>query len=131
MIAHDDYYMKVVFDETHKIIEHTWKATSAELNDDGFKSQLVIFGDLILKHKPKGVTADTTNFLFTMAPEVQQWVAENFFPKVIEVGCKKYALQVSEDVFTQVSVENTVENEGAIHFKYFESIESAKNWVIQ
>ena len=133
MVVHSDKFMDVVLDKENNIIEHFWKETSTDLSDNTFKDQLNKFRELIVQYKPKGVTVDTTKFLFPLTPEIQQWVGETFFPPIIAVGVKKYALQVSPDIFAQVSVESVIEEESKDQFitKYFDNLESAKQWVIK
>lgn len=98
-----------------------------------FQKAVKTFGDIIEENKPSGITADTREFLFTMTPDIQKWTAETFFPRVMNAGCKKYALQVSADVFTQVSVEQTIEEDHQQSFitKYFEDPEKARDWLLE
>lgn len=126
-IVYNDEYMKVEFNRPLNIIEHTWKSTSEKLDDNDFRRQLGIFQNIILEKKPKAISADTKEFLFTLSPMTQEWIAATFFPAIIAIGVKKYALQVSADIFTQVSVEQVVENQ-VFATRYFENAESAREW---
>lgn len=131
MKVYDDYLMEVYYHADTNIIVHIWKGTSADLTDELFKEQLVKFREIIVKHKAKGVAADTTHFLFAMTPEVQDWVVSDFFGVIIPAGLRKYGLTVSRDTLTQLSVEQVVDDEKSEEFttRYFDDFEACKAWV--
>jgi len=133
MEKYDDKFMSVTHDSANNIFLHVWKITSETLTDSEFLKQLGIFKDLIVKHKPKAICADMRQFLYTMSPEIQKLTGEDFFPAIISVGVKKYALTVSTDIFTQLSVEQTIAQEKEERFTtlYFDDLEKAKNWAIE
>jgi len=130
MEKYDDKYMSVTHDEEKNVFFHVWKSTSETLTDGDFLKQLDIFKKMIVSNKPKALCADMRQFLYIMSPEIQKLTGEDFFPAIISVGVKKYALTVSADVFTQVSVEQTIAEEKEQRFvtKYFDNIEEAKKW---
>ncbi len=130
MQIHDDQFMTVHYDNQANIIKHVWKSTSADLTDDLFKKQLELFTKLIVDRKAKAVAADTRDFLFGLSVEIQEWIVANFFGLIIPAGVKKYALTVSSDMLTQVSIEQVIEDEKTQSFatKYFDDFDKAFEW---
>jgi hypothetical protein len=130
MEKYDDKYMSVTHDHDNNVLFHLWKPSSEFLTDEEFRKQLSTFKELIIGNKPKAVYVDTRQFLYTMPPETQKWASEDFFPAIISVGVKKYGLMVSADIFTQVSIEQTMTEEKEQRFvtRYFDDLEAAKKW---
>ncbi len=117
--------------EVSKLITQTWKATSENLTAKGFKSQMLELAKYFEELQPEKVLIDMRKFFFAVNPELQDWVNKNVNSKLAKVNAKT-AFVVSNDLFTKISVEQTLdENDGAaVNSKFFDDYENAKTWLI-
>ena len=69
---------------------------------------------------------------FTIMPYIQEWTNQSIFIPSLSIGLNKSAFVVSEDLFIQVSIEQTMsETEGdKFTICYFDNKEEAKNWIL-
>jgi hypothetical protein len=70
---------------------------------------------------------------YTIAPEVQEWVADEIAPRAIQAGQNKIATILSQNIFSQVSTQQMME-EGDIPLiqqQYFEDVETASQWLFE
>ncbi|OQY01016.1 MAG: hypothetical protein B6I20_08100 [Bacteroidetes bacterium 4572_117] len=66
--------------------------------------------------------------------ENQEWTQNDWFPRAEKAGLKYYAFILADDVFGQVSAEQTNEKadeEGNIKIEYFDSKEKAVAWLAE
>lgn len=64
-----------------------------------------------------------------LSVEDQHWVSTDLIPRAAAF-VDKIAVVVSTDVFRKFAAKNILEKErGKLNFQYFESIESAENWL--
>lgn len=124
-------YQTINLLEDGSIINNVWSPSTATLDEEGFKKEIEHFEAQISQHKPKAILGDTLQLRFPISPEVQQWIGEFLFPSVARAGVKKYAVIVSVDLITQLSVEQTVDEEksGSFVFRYFSDSNKALEWL--
>jgi hypothetical protein len=64
--------------------------------------------------------------------EVNDWFLKEFNPKMIELGMQYEAIVQSEDLFSQLSTEDLIEDsklkEIGYHMRLFDSVEKALEW---
>lgn len=125
-------YDVIYVDETHGIVKNEWQPATINMTWDEFKFELIELKKIVVANKTKGILGDTKLLQFSIAPEYQTWIAENYFPEVLAAGLKKYGIIVSTDLLTELSVEQTIEEVQANPFesKYFDTQEKAYKWLI-
>ena len=128
MTIFESTYQAIVFN--NNILVQTWKEDSEKMNSELFKSEMVKLGEAFDSKKPESVLINMLNFTFAVAPGVQDWVNKNVNSKLIEYKTKKLGFIVNSDLFTKISVEQTLEeNEGSqLTNKYFENEKDALEW---
>ncbi len=66
--------------------------------------------------------------------DANEWVAEYWMPKTIELGLEKIAHVFSPDIFTQIAAENMQENsliyQDTLEVRTFECYDQAKSWLL-
>lgn len=76
---------------------------------------------------------DMKDFQFTIIPELQTWSNEKIITEFIKGGIKKIAYLVSTSIFTQISVEQAIDEDktGEFPYKFFDNEKSAKEWLVK
>lgn len=130
MTLHDSKFQTVIFDQQRSIVGNFWKLETKEITEDEFRNEISKFEEIIAKNKPKGLVGVVVGLQYPVHVETQEWIAQNLFNTLKKVGVKKYAIVVSPDILTQLSVELTIEEDTtqAFETKYFDTEEDAKNW---
>lgn len=128
-----DHFFELYFDETLRVFKMIWLPTTETMKKEDFKQGLLKYVSYYDELKPYGVLHDMRENKFVVAPEVQDWANENVNRRAFEVGLKKVAFLLGSDIFTMVSVEQTMEEkEGALLFtSYFDTEEDAWIWLNQ
>lgn len=121
--------------QIHQLSEKIIKVTRLPidfLDEEQYRKDLELFTEIIVEAETYvGTLTDNRNFVFTLSPELQRWMNEVAFPKIIMAGIRYGAFVVSPDIFTQVSTQQVLEEEEAQAFtvRYFENLEDAQAWL--
>lgn len=126
-----DHFFKLYFDEAIRVFKMIWLPTTENMTKNDFKQGLLKYVSYYDELKPYGVLHDMRENKFVVAPDVQDWTNEHINRRAFEIGLKKVAFLLGHDIFTMVSVEQTMEEkEGALLFtSYFETEEDAWTWL--
>ncbi|MEN8119200.1 MAG: hypothetical protein ABFS35_02590 [Bacteroidota bacterium] len=124
-------YQTIEWQKTKEGMVQTWKAASKQLDQETFKAEMVKLIETVKSKRPVSLIVDMRRFEFIVVPEIQNWVNVNINLKISKVGCKKVAFVVSHDLFTKVSVEQTIKETKEISFKseYFDNFSDALKWI--
>ena len=88
---HDVQFLTIWWDEKTGIIGIDWKEETAPMTDEQFKMELSLFASHVEKQKARGILVDVSRFRHKMAPEVQQWRAENISSRHDGAGVQGFA----------------------------------------
>ena len=125
-------YLKIEFDENIKMLKATWYPESEELEDEDFKKEIYRWKEMINKYMPDFLLVDSREMKYTISPATQEWFVSDIFTAYAKVGVKRNAFVESEEIFTSVSIQQTMEeNENApFATMYFDNVEEAKEWLL-
>jgi hypothetical protein len=120
-------YLTIGYDKSCHAIIAEWKipATSEEL-----KVGLLEHIPAMEHYKTTKIISDTVG-LGALHPDDTQWTITDWFPKASKIGWSHWALIVPQDVFTQISMENPVDNavNNNVVQSFFDDMEMAKEWI--
>ncbi len=121
----------ITWHEETKIMEFE-RFVTYDLDDDMYKTEALTILKLAEDYRPLGILTDNRNFNYTIVPDLQHWIATTILPRYLSIGVQKGALVVSSDFFTQVSIQQTLEEDIATKFqiRYFDNREEAYTWLI-
>jgi hypothetical protein len=125
-------YQTINFDENTSILSKSWTPKTDDLDADTFVTEVNKIAECAEKHNSKYILDDTRDFSFTITIELQSWVDNKVFPRFIAAGLKKYAIIVSKEFISQLSIEQTMEGQkGTQTFEvlYFDNTEEAQRWI--
>jgi len=112
-----------------KIMEQIWHNSNADMTDEDYKHEMLIFVEKFNQSANKFLI-DSTGINKVIPVELQEWVGQNIASKLIN-QVDKAAFIVPGNIFEEVSIEQTNE-EHADAFektKYFSSLDDANEWL--
>ncbi|TAF65574.1 MAG: hypothetical protein EAZ55_08420 [Cytophagales bacterium] len=127
----ENKFLQLFLLESENIIKAVWNTETENMESDDFKVCISTLWQNLLKYKPKALLADTRQFLFPIAPEDQEWYAENI-PN-FGIDTQKVAMLISEGLVEQLSIEQTIEEDqksGSLT-GYFDDENKALAWINQ
>ncbi|AFM05293.1 hypothetical protein Fleli_2946 [Bernardetia litoralis DSM 6794] len=132
MLIYESDYSIFKYDEENSIFSHIFKPATEDLDAEKFKKEMLIYLEYFEKYKPKRALVNNQEMQFIIVPKLQNWHAQNIFPKCIELGVELAAIVISPDLFAHISMEQLMEEEksGAVTVKYFEDVDEATKWLI-
>lgn len=124
-------YQECFWDKENKILNFVWLSTTKDLDDEVFKNEIKEAGEWVKKYSPDYILLDSQNLQYVITPNLQEWMNEILVPIYIGVGVKKLAVLVSGDLFTKISVEQTIEElpELPFAFRYFQDEKEMRTWL--
>lgn len=128
-LTSNQYFYNDYSAEQSTLISSVFPA-SASMSEERYKQEISGLIALLEQHKPKKVVGNMKEMFFPISPEIQKWLDENLFACYAKIGLKKLAIILSNDLFTAVSIEQTIEDveESAISVKYFDDLEKGLEW---
>lgn len=132
MIVYESDYSVFDYDEDNSIFSHIFKSGSENLDTEKFKKEMLTYLEFFEKYKPKKALVNNQDMEYIIVPELQEWHAQNIFPKCIELGVEMAAIVETPDLFAQVAMEQLMEEEttGGFAVRFFDDADKAKNWLI-
>lgn len=134
MKIYESNFLTLNYSEEKQLIEVIWHSSTAQMTDDEFKHEMKLYATHAEQNKPKFSLVDTSQFLMTVVPETQAWVNEHIHQRSLSAGIQKFAYLMSKDIFSQVSIEQTMEEGNAqelFETAYFDDKEKALKWLVE
>jgi hypothetical protein len=130
---HKLQFSEINFYPEYDLIEHKWYPNSSEMSEDEFKKEMLVLADVFKQKKPKRVFVNHADFEFIVVPQVQKWVDEHVNWLLVQAGTQKVAFLVSPDIFTRLSVEQTLSEVRSqnLQTKFFEDYQKAMDWLLE
>ncbi len=124
-------FVSAYFDAASSILTQVWSDKSIEMNEDAYKTEILNYVQQLETYQAKKTLADLSEFNYTIVPELQDWHAKTVFPYALKQSNFKAAMILPHDLFSQVSIEQTIEEGKDIQFqsKYFDNEADAINWL--
>jgi len=126
-------FVDIYFNKENKQMSNRWKKTTSDMTAEDFKNIVLQMASMVKEHKPKYIFADSSTYDFTITPDLQKWAGINYFAPAIQSGLVKLAFLVPSDFFTEISIQQMIEEKEAlgISTRYFENEEEAVIWLHQ
>ena len=128
----DDYIDIFELETPQYLLKLCWKPTSEHLGKKDYKRHVHIWADMVREKRPYAVLVDTRKHMVSIDLQMQTWFVENIFPKYAQSEMKKLAFIESEDFISQLSIEQTMDEDTNVPFKtaYFDREEKAIDWLL-
>ncbi|MEM9828988.1 MAG: STAS/SEC14 domain-containing protein [Bacteroidota bacterium] len=120
-----EVYYSFSFDEENGWIYSEWKGdVTADEVIEACKAGI----DYIEEKKPEKILNDNSQ-LTGPWDEANEWIAQNWMPRALAAGLKKFAHVISPDVFGALSAEELITKVSGFEMRIFEDEEEAKSWL--
>jgi hypothetical protein len=87
----EDDFLRILWDDSSRIISIDWKESTATMTDDDMKNELALFARHVEEKRASGILVDVTRFRHRMGPEAQRWRVQNISPRYSAAGVKRFA----------------------------------------
>ncbi len=124
---------EVKIDKENQVLYQCWHEKSQDMKDAEFREMMEFIVSIIVDNDIYASIADTKNFRFFISASTNKWLNESLAPKYLGSSYSKMAIVVSTDFWTQLSIEDAIENkdEGLFDTSFFTNTEDAEKWINQ
>ena len=132
MEIYNDKYRKVNFEPENKILYIEWFRTTEDLTEEEYKEESLAIPGFAKEKEADKILINAVNSLFIVTPEIQDWVNKNIVHKYLEAGVLKLAILLPTELFTQISIEQIVDDSIAVaqkRIQYFGDEAAARQWL--
>jgi len=129
---HETHVHRVVYYPEVSLLKHEYLAKTTPLSWAELQGAFRTYIQFLKQYKPAFILVDFTRLNFIFHKEMQDWVNKNVVDAFRKTGIKKWAALVSAQLFSQVSIEQTMESRKDYDFetKYFDSEDEALKWLL-
>lgn len=123
-------FITIEYHPAQSLVYYEWKAASEELSFEAFFGEASMIAEAIVKNKPKSIIGCDLNFRVVIEPEVQTKIQTELISLINDL-ITQYIHIVSDDVFSQITVEMTFDKNSGVKFenKYVKTKEEAMQLV--
>ncbi len=109
----------------------TWLEDAGKMEDDEFKLHLILFTDLLKQHNCNKFIVDARYGHVIVSLDMQEWHDSQIVPIYLQLGIKKIAFILAENIFISISLTQTFEETKGqlLNIKYFDEEKNAMNWI--
>ena len=131
MIVHNSRGSTIHLLEEMSLMYTEWNETSSEMTEEEVKDEFQIILKQVEELNPDYMIADTLKFKYAINPDTQRWITRFFMADIIEMGVKKYAMLVNEDLYQRYTAKDEEEElVDGFKLKYFRNKDQAMNWLL-
>lgn len=119
-----------IFDSKKMLIISRWQ-TPANLQESVYRQELSNYFECVKEHQPKCVLIDAVAANYAITVETQKWIVDSFFPIYKEIGLKKMAILLPEEIISNLSIEQTMDENkdpNLMQTMYFNDEKDALEW---
>jgi len=131
MIVHNSPSSTIHLLEEMSLLYTEWNEISAEMTEEEVKEEFQMILRKVEELHPELMIADVLKFKYDINPDVQRWITRFFMADLIEMGVKKYAIIVKEELYQEYTAKDEEEElvEG-FKLRYFPNKDQAMNWLL-
>lgn len=124
-------YFTIWYDSNSNMVSYLFNEKTADMSKVEYIDELKEFIEIVKKYQVKRVFGEMVDFKFTITPDVQEWIDQNLFSVYQEVNFEKIAILLSKDFFSQLSIQQTMEDSTKVGFqtKYYDNKAEAMAWL--
>jgi len=130
----DNIYQTLSYDPDKSLIKQLWKQGSIDLNDENYKSELILYVEIIEKYQPTKILVNIQNLMYAITPGVQIWTINNIVLRVVNAEPEKQAFVVPKNFPVNITKDQNEQYDDdmdlGINIRYYENEEEALKWIL-
>lgn len=128
---HENQVWTIYWHEDAECLHFIFQPYTKSMSRQEYLQELERYIAFTKQYRPKSIYADTREFYFTIAPDLQEYINKNILELYGIIGVKKHAILVSQDIFSALSIEQTMDENSQASYtnRYFESPQEAEKWL--
>lgn len=136
-ILFESAYSVHTYDPQHSTLISVWKPATEQMTEVEFEFEMRKWEEVSRLCRPRNIYDRCKDFLFTITPENQTWMANLLNRSWVETGVKKYAHVVPGEMICNLAVEQLFEEfhdmklAGQFEIQHFGSEEQAFAWLYE
>ncbi|NJL14851.1 MAG: hypothetical protein HC913_18860 [Microscillaceae bacterium] len=134
ILLHENRFIKAYHYPSLQFLDTIW-FTTAQMLDEEYRNLMGTYLYCVEKCRPSYVMIDSQAARYSIAPDMQDWVNEKVYPQAVAWGVRRLAFVVSQEFYTQMSLEQVVEDSKQMipNLKqgFFQHREEAKKWLFK
>ncbi len=99
--------LEIFYDEASGILKNTWKTTLISMEE--VQTEMAAWMQKFEEKKPK-LLLTNNQIGQILLPEIQAWIGGFLFPKITNLGIQRWAIVLSSDLFSSISVEQMLDD---------------------
>lgn len=133
MKIYESSFLVLEFFEPYAMLHFTWSPRTDQMTDIEFKEEFLKYQSVVIQYKIKKILVDAVHQKYIIAPSMQDWINTEIFPSLLASGLRKVAILIADDLISQVSNEQAMEEDTGLKFdtKFFENKDFAMNWLLK
>jgi hypothetical protein len=134
ILVYSNTYVEVYSESLHELLHTIWLSNTEDMEKEEYLQRMYDILALIEQHHPTQYLLDVLELRMPITPDLQNWLAQVYTPKLIEIGILKYAVIVPIEFITLLSMHQTVEevniqNDEVFTIRYFKDESNARAWL--
>lgn len=128
-ILFDKEYCIITYEKDKNLISLVWKRI---ISSEEYRRGFEVLKNIILEKQIKRLLTDSRN-QGIISPDDRKWLETKVIPVAIKGGLKYVATVLAKDVFKQyylTKIQSKSKKSGMSEFEIFESIQKAKEWLL-
>ncbi len=132
MILHKSKYVEIIYEQENSLITQKFLPETEDMTQAEFRAEMNIFVEMCQRHKPERELVYLLDMKYVIALEDQEWMDTEVLPQCANI-IKRMAFFMPTELFAQVSIEQTMEEENGQKFvqQYFENEDEARKWLMK
>jgi hypothetical protein len=129
-LLHEDKYLRILWDGQTQIISIDWKASTSEMTDEDFKTELTLFAEQVEDQGAPRILIDVSKFHHHPGEEVGEWRRKNISTRYNAAGVRRFAFLFSESSPLPLTASQPSAGERFLT-QSFNNCERAVAWLIE
>lgn len=131
MILYIDEYQTLKHNREASLLEMSWTDATSKLSEKPYMRRMENVAYYMEQSRPVNILANLEQMTYTGSSSLLPKINKAIKNRMANMGVQKMALVKSQDVITQLMVEQLMNNQNGHNFsiQFFEDEETAKHWL--
>lgn len=135
VLAASSKYKNIYVSSNDKILIQVWSSDTNLMTHEAFEEEANLLLNVVKLYKSELIITDQRLYQHQLSDKQHDWYVNEYVPKLVSNGVKKFAIIINEDLIQQVKLEEIIEDVKKYQSKYliptrfFSTIAEALQWI--